>query len=94
MKDKRTPLLGCCWATGVSPTTRDNSVQPAIKETLINNIFALLCHNHTAILLMLFNTLVKYVPLQITEHESKRSCMASAGKGGSLLRRATTACSR
>jgi len=91
MKDKRTSLPGCCWATGVSPTTCDNSVQPSIKETL--NIFALLCHNHTAILLILFNTLVKYLPLQITEHESK-TYLAAAGKGGSLLRRVTTACSQ
>jgi len=79
MKDKRTSLPGCCWATGVSPTTRDNSVQPLKKETL--HIFALLCHNYTAILLMLFNTLVKYLPLQITEHESKRACLP-LGKAG------------
>jgi len=71
MKDKHTSLPGCCCATGVSPTTRDNSVQPPIKETL--HILALLCHNHTAILLMLFNTPVKYLPLQITEHDSKHT---------------------
>jgi len=34
MKDKRTSVTGWCWATGVSPTTRDNNVQPPIKETL------------------------------------------------------------
>ena len=34
---------GCRYVKRVPQTTRDNSVQPAIKETL----FALLSHNHT-----------------------------------------------
>jgi len=53
---------GCRLERRVPPTTRGNSVQPPIKETLHNyigllchnhnkrntlNIFALLCHNHT-----------------------------------------------
>jgi len=37
-------VRGCRWERRVSPTTRDNSVQSSIKETL--HIFALLCHNH------------------------------------------------
>jgi len=41
-------LHGCRWERQVSPMTRDNSIQPPIKETL--HIFALLYHNHTAIL--------------------------------------------
>jgi len=43
MKKKR----GCRWEWRVSPTTRDNSVQPPIKETL--HIFTLLWHNHKEI---------------------------------------------
>ena len=40
-------LRGCRWEKRVPQTTRDNSVQPPIKETL--HIFALLCHNQTAV---------------------------------------------
>ena len=54
-------------------------MQPPITETLY--IFALLCHNHTAILLMLFNTLVKCLPLQITEHKIKHTWLP-LGKAG------------
>jgi len=58
---------GCRWERRVPPTTRDNSVQLLLKEIL--HIFALLCLNHTDILLNLLNTLVKKFPFQITEHE-------------------------
>jgi len=64
-------LCGFPWERRVPQTTRDNSVQPPIKET--QHIFALLCHNHTYLLLIVFNTLLKYSPLQKkeTEYENK-----------------------
>jgi len=38
-------LIDCRWKRQVRPTTRDNSVQPPIEETL--HILTMLCHNHT-----------------------------------------------
>jgi len=35
MKDKRVSLPGCCWATGVSPTTCDNSVFDQMNTKLL-----------------------------------------------------------
>jgi len=50
---------GCRWEWRVPLTTLDNSVEPPIEGTL--HVFALLCHNHM-FLLILFNSLVKYLP--------------------------------
>jgi len=48
-------LRGCRWERHVPQTTRDNSVQSQLKETV--HIFCLLCHNHTEIVYIVFNTL-------------------------------------
>jgi len=52
-------LRGCRWERRVSPTTRGNSVQPPIKETL--HLFILLWHNHKEIECIVFNTFEKYL---------------------------------
>jgi len=47
LKNMKLNLRCCRWERRVPRTTRDNSVQPPVKETL--HILTMLCHNHTEI---------------------------------------------